>query len=338
MRGADGEIAIENLRTGDSLLTAGGEVKPIVWIGRSQVDCTRHRNPNSVLPVRVRAGAFSAELPKRDLLLSPGHAVFAEGALIPVCHLINGISIVREEDTRNVTYYHVELAAHDVLLAEGLPAESYLDDGNRGAFDNGGATRMLHPDYARKHWDDACAPKCEGGEKLAAVKRRLRARLEECGYRLEGTGQVEVFAGGRRLVPHFASAGLLHFLLPACVEEVRLVSPYGMPAAVFDESGDTRRLGAQIALVLLDGEWVQVDSPMLADGFYPPEHDASGSWRWTDGDARLHLPRSDAPRLLALFVRDIMRHWIAPEQAAAFATAANPHPPPVTSKARACAA
>jgi hypothetical protein len=36
-----------------------------------------------------------------------------------------------------VTYYHVELAAHDVILAEGLLCESYLDTGNRAAFVNG---------------------------------------------------------------------------------------------------------------------------------------------------------------------------------------------------------
>ena len=38
-----------------------------------------------------------------------------------------------------MTYWHVELAAHTVLYAEGVPAESYLDTGNRGAFANGGA-------------------------------------------------------------------------------------------------------------------------------------------------------------------------------------------------------
>lgn len=37
-----------------------------------------------------------------------------------------------------VTYIHVELPAHDVVLAEGLPAESYLDTGNRAGFVNGG--------------------------------------------------------------------------------------------------------------------------------------------------------------------------------------------------------
>jgi hypothetical protein len=32
------------------------------------------------------------------------------------------------------------------LLAEGLPAESYIDTGNRGFFENSGTPPVLHPD------------------------------------------------------------------------------------------------------------------------------------------------------------------------------------------------
>jgi hypothetical protein len=38
-------------------------------------------------------------------------------------------------------YVHVELDRHDILLAEGLPAESYLDTGNRAAFGTQGGVR-----------------------------------------------------------------------------------------------------------------------------------------------------------------------------------------------------
>jgi len=108
-------------------------------------------------PVRVRAGAFGPGMPVRDLLLSPDHAVFVEGTLIPVRYLVNGASIAQEERD-SITYYHVELPAHDVLLAERLPCESYLDTGNRADFEGGGPALVLHPDFARDAWlAGACA-------------------------------------------------------------------------------------------------------------------------------------------------------------------------------------
>jgi hypothetical protein len=83
--------------------------------------------------VRVRAGAFAAGAPQRDLWLSPDHAVFVDDVLIPIRYLINGRTIAQER-VDAVTYYHVELSDHEVILAEGLPCESYLDTGNRAAF------------------------------------------------------------------------------------------------------------------------------------------------------------------------------------------------------------
>src|SRR5208282_2804454 len=83
----------------------------------------------------VRAGAIGAGVPHSDLWLSPDHSVLFDGAHVPVRHLINGASIAPSA-CRAVKYFHVELAEHGVLLAEGLPAESYLDTGNRSAFDD----------------------------------------------------------------------------------------------------------------------------------------------------------------------------------------------------------
>ena len=51
---------------------------------------------------------------------------------------MNGSTIRREKGWSSVDYYHVELNEHAILLAEGLPAESYLDTGNRGFFANPG--------------------------------------------------------------------------------------------------------------------------------------------------------------------------------------------------------
>ena len=53
--------------------------------------------------------------------------------LIPASSLVDGTTIVQEHVER-FTYWHVELDSHDILLAENLPAESYLEMSNRGFF------------------------------------------------------------------------------------------------------------------------------------------------------------------------------------------------------------
>jgi hypothetical protein len=131
-----------------------------------------------VQPVRVAAHAFAPDEPARDLLLSPDHAVFWRGALIPVRYLINAATIV-QQPVDDVTYWHVELPRHAVLRAEGLPCESFLDTGNRAAFANGGAAVHLHPDFALRLWDaDACAPLLLAGPLLEQARAELRASAD----------------------------------------------------------------------------------------------------------------------------------------------------------------
>ena len=102
--------------------------------------------------------------------------MYIDDALIPVKFLTNGdfIAVVATDE---VTYYHhVELPRHDILLAEGLPAESYLDTGNRTNFANGGSTARLHPNFSRRTWDAfGCAPLIMAGPGLAAARERLSA-------------------------------------------------------------------------------------------------------------------------------------------------------------------
>ncbi len=172
----DGLIAVERLREGQHVVTASGPTVSITWIGHRLVDCHRHPDPRTVWPVRVRAGAFDDRVPAHDLWLSPDHAIHADGVLIPVKHLINGTSIEQvPRDT--VTYWHVELPRHDILLAEALAVESFLDTGTRAAFANGGTVIALFPDFAaRTREAEACAPLVVTGPILAALKDLLTAR------------------------------------------------------------------------------------------------------------------------------------------------------------------
>jgi hypothetical protein len=124
-----------------------------------------------VWPVRIEAGAFGPNRPTRNLFLSPDHALYTDDVLIPVKHLINGTTIVRTPvDT--VTYFHVELPEHAVLLADNLPAESYLDAGDRANFANALGPVALYPDFASRMWDAAgCAPLVVTGGKLDAIRQ-----------------------------------------------------------------------------------------------------------------------------------------------------------------------
>jgi hypothetical protein len=88
-----------------------------------------------------------------------------------VKYLVNGTSIA-QVPMDEVTYYHVELPRHSVLLAEGLAAESYLDTGDRANFVNNGGPIALYPDFASRMWDAAgCAPLVVTGPALQAAKR-----------------------------------------------------------------------------------------------------------------------------------------------------------------------
>ncbi len=142
-----GPVPVERLSVGDHALQADGGSAPIVWIGQRAVDCARHPRPETVWPVRVQAGAFGAAGPGRDLYLSPDHAVFVNNALVPVRLLINGSTIATVRRAM-VTYFHVELPCHTVILAEGLPVESYLNVGDRADFRDGGHAYFRDGDRA----------------------------------------------------------------------------------------------------------------------------------------------------------------------------------------------
>jgi len=170
---ARGDVAVEALAVGDVVAARFAGAAPVVWLGHRRIDCRRHPAPHNVWPVRVAAGAFGANRPRRDLFLSPDHAVFCAGVLIPVRYLVNGTTVA-QVPRATVWYFHVELARHDVLSAEGLPCESFLDSGNRGDFDNGGPVLWLHPAFARRAWDaGACAELVVAGTGLKAARRWL---------------------------------------------------------------------------------------------------------------------------------------------------------------------
>ncbi|GGJ39221.1 Hint domain-containing protein [Neoroseomonas lacus] len=171
-----GEVPVETLRAGDLVLARhGGQVsfKPLVWVGRMEAGAA---SGASGAPIIIEAGALGQGMPVRDLGVSPEHALLVDGVLIPAHLLVNGETIRREPTRRRVTYYHLELERHGLLLSDGAWSESYREAGNRHLFDNAGVTVMASgalspPGQAGV----ACLPILRDGPRLAGIHRRLAA-------------------------------------------------------------------------------------------------------------------------------------------------------------------
>jgi collagen type I/II/III/V/XI/XXIV/XXVII alpha len=281
-----GAVAVERLQAGmvvDATFAGPATVK---WIGHRHVNCRNHPNPGKVAPVRVRAHAFGAGQPHRDLWLSPDHAVFIDGVLIPIHYLLNDATILQE--TRDdVTYWHVELDRHDVILAEGLPCESYLDTGNRGAFSNGGATVQLRPDFAMGIWrSSSCARLVLDGAELQAARSWLLERAERLGHARTSEPALRLLAGNRVLQPRAMRGGYRFDLGAEATGAVTLLSRSAVPAHMGDSSPDHRRLGVAVSGIALDGRSVPLgDARLRGRGW----HDVETRWRWSDGSAELRV-------------------------------------------------
>ena len=165
----------------------------VSWIGHRRIDCCRRPTPELVWLVLIAAGAFEAGQPRRDLYLSPDHAVYLRGALVPIKLLINRTTI-RQVEVSSITYYHVEVAHHDVVLAEGLPAETYLDTGNRSDFDNGGDAVALYPDFGSAQNDrvaNSRVPLLVEPGAVEPIWRALADRAELQGWRVPAPASVD---------------------------------------------------------------------------------------------------------------------------------------------------
>jgi hypothetical protein len=172
-----GDIPVEQLAIGDHVLLLCGRSKPVRWIGRRSYNGRFVAGRADVLPILVRADALADGIPRRDLMISPLHALYLDGMLVPAGLLVNGLSIVQIGSIATLEYWHVELDSHDVLLAEGAPAESFVDDNSRNLFHNAADYNRLYPD-AQARPARYCARRVQGGPALELVRHRLATRAE----------------------------------------------------------------------------------------------------------------------------------------------------------------
>ncbi|HQT67369.1 MAG: hypothetical protein B7Z78_01355 [Rhodospirillales bacterium 20-60-12] len=302
--GTKGEVKVETLRVGDVVRTMSGKMRPITWVGHRDIDITRHPKPESVRPVRVRAGALAEQIPARDLILSPDHALYLEGRLVPVKDLIDGDLIAPMTGAQKVTYFHIELDGHDILLANGAPAESYLDTGNRFMFEDAGAPMILHPDLMAVFRDvKGCAPLCTDGADLAKIRSVLHRRKQALGFRMQAATpwlkHPQMILSAIEPEP-----GLLLFHLPGQDITFMLMTGAFVPAYIDPSSADHRQLGMCIGHVTLDGKRLAVEDVIdQADRYPRAEHDLG---IWTKGDVTLSLPHPGTELVIGYTALPIM--------------------------------
>lgn len=294
---AAGPVAVEDLSVGDRLQTAAGVERPIRWIGHRALAC---HDRAALQPVRIAAHAFGEGRPERDLLVSPdlGLCVDVLGeVLVPAGRLVNGTTLARI-GLETVTYWRVELDEPDILLAEGMPAESGRDGGSRDAFaaSEGGAAIAAGDSAestARPVSAGACRPVAEDGVLVEVLRTRLTDRARTLGWRLAEAplAGLHLVADGRIVRPDVDGL-VARFVLSAEARHVRLVCETSVPAYVVPGSTDERRLGVALASLSLDDgltglRTIALDDPRLGEGFHPLDGEGEARWRWTDGAAVL---------------------------------------------------
>ena len=170
-----GEVMVEDLSIAELVTTASGEERPIKWIGRRSYSGRFIMGRRDILPICIKASALSDGCPRRELWVSPHHAMYLDGVLIEAKDLINGVSIVQAEEVEKVEYFHVELDSHDVIIAEGAGSETFVNDDDRAMFHNAHEYDLLYP-QGNPLPVRYCAPRLDAGYEVEVVRRRINAR------------------------------------------------------------------------------------------------------------------------------------------------------------------
>ena len=171
-----GAVAVENLIIGDHVKTVSGAARPIKWIGTRSFDGRFVGGNRDILPICIQAGALGHDIPDRDLWVSPHHALYLEGVLIEAKDLVNGVSIFQAERVERVEYFHIELFSHDVIIANGAEAETFIDNDSRAMFQNAGDYLALYPNSSARRRASSFAPRRDEGFEIEAARLKIAAR------------------------------------------------------------------------------------------------------------------------------------------------------------------
>lgn len=288
----NGYKPVEDFKPDDPIITLAGVRRRVCWVGWRTLDLG---GKPAERPVRFAPGALGQGIPLRPVYLSPLHAVFIQGVLVPARHLVNGATIT-EMPHSAVTYYHIELDRHDVLLADGMAAESYIDTGNRG--------ELYHEVGTRGTCRTPCAVLVSGGPKLAEIRRVLHGIALRAGFSLTYDAGLRGVAGCKTVMPMQAwKAGrrTAVFRMTGPATALALVTRSAAPADTNPDSEDRRQLGLCLARV--------PKHVVLGAGWYAKAPEDAGTWMGGAGELRL---RPAARQDLTLSLAAVIQSWVAP--------------------------
>jgi hypothetical protein len=276
-----GEVVVEKLQVGDLIATRNGGTRRLCWIGRGRTLATRGRR-NAATPVIVRKGALADNVPHADLYVTKGHSLYFDGVLIPVEYLVNHRSILWDDRAQEVTVFHLELDAHDVLQANCVSAESYRDDGNRWLFQNANSGWGLPP-------QEPCAPVLTGGPLVDAVWKRLLDRAGPLNLPpMTDDPDLHLIIDGNRVDMQERRGSIYVFRLPSRPKSVVIASREAVPTEL-GIARDPRSLGVALRKVVVrqGAKFLQFDADdeRLTAGFH--QYEPADRLRWTDGHAEL---------------------------------------------------
>lgn len=132
----EGSRKIEDLKTGDLVMTKDAGPQPVLWMGSRTIGPAELKLSPGLRPIRIAKGALTNGKPNRDLRVSPNHQIllntwqsqllFGEAeVLVPAKALIDDHAVVVDEQAQTVTYYHLMLEQHHILMSEGAETESF---------------------------------------------------------------------------------------------------------------------------------------------------------------------------------------------------------------------
>jgi len=160
-----GEKKVESLEEGDLIITEAGHEVAVKWMGRQTV-VAAFAVPERTAPILIKQGALGENTPNADLYVTADHGMVIDGIIAHASALVNGDSIVRvplTEMEEKFTFWHIETEKHEVILANGAPAETFIDNVTRKVFDN-------YEDFASKFGTDV--PEMEELDMLRALSQR----------------------------------------------------------------------------------------------------------------------------------------------------------------------
>lgn len=293
----NGYKPVQDFAPGDPIITQAGAKKPIRWIGRRVVPIGPRAHAD-VRPVIVMKSALGPGIPSRAIRLSPSHALLIDGVLVPVKLLVNGATILQERETGTVTYYHLELDRHEVVMADGLLLETYLDTGNRGQFEQETGIRGKAT--------QSCAPLVTGGPKLAPLRRQLHGIAIQAGFTMIREPQLYALAKGAKLLPEMLAARgrpVARFTLGPEAGRIMLVARSAAPADTDPDSGDRRELG-----ICLRRPRSKREQLRLGSGWYQNSPGDTGIWM--SGSGEVFVPPGTPE--LTLHLAAVAQSWRAP--------------------------